>query len=376
MAHHTPEEQHVTYSFAIIGSRGYPSTYGGFETLVRRLAPYLADNGDRVTVYCRGGRPGELLKDGVRCVTTRGLDSKTLSTLSYGLTSAVHARRQNYDAVLVLNIANGFFLPMLGRAGIPTAVNVDGIEWQRDKWSHAGKAVFRHAALLTARHASQIIVDSREIGRIWQSQLHRSGTFIPYGADIVRDIGSTRIRKMGIKPHSYALVVARLVPENNIDLFLDALDHIEPELPAIVVGSANTPDALTGRLRARDVSHRDFHWLGHVVDQELLSELWAHCAVYYHGHSVGGTNPALLQALGHGAPTIAVDTPFNAEVIDHRAQLCPPSSPELAAALNRVVNDHTRQRRFSEHGYEVVGKRYTWPAVLKSYRDALLGLRQ
>jgi len=151
----------VGHAFAVLGSRGYPSTYGGFETFVRRFAPYLAEQGDRVTVYCRGGRAGERVQDGVRCVTTRGLDRTTMSTLSYGLTSARHGRDQDYDAALVLNIANGFFLPTLRRAGVPTAVNVDGIEWQRDKWGRVGKGVFRRGAVLTARHATEIVVDSR-----------------------------------------------------------------------------------------------------------------------------------------------------------------------------------------------------------------------
>jgi glycosyltransferase involved in cell wall biosynthesis len=118
---------------AILGSRGYPSTYGGFETFVRFLAPYLIAQGDDVTVYCRGAGRSVRVVHGVRCVSTGGIERKAASTLSYGLTAAVHARRERFDTALVLNVANGFYLPLLKQAGTPIAVNVDGMEWQRGK---------------------------------------------------------------------------------------------------------------------------------------------------------------------------------------------------------------------------------------------------
>lgn len=365
----------MSNAFAIVGSRGYPSTYGGFETLVRQLAPYLAEHGDDVTVYCRDGPPGERVVDGIRCVTTRGLDRKTISTLSYGLTSARHGRRQGYDAALILNTANGYFLPIFRRAEVPTAVNVDGIEWQRSKWNRLGKAVFRHGAALTARHANEIIVDSREIGRIWHTGLGRDGRYIPYGAQVIGDeVPDDGIRQLDIKPGSYALVVARLVPENNVDLFLDAIDSMSPSLPAVVVGSANSDYPLVARLRTRASEQPDFRWLGHIADQALLSQIWSHCAVYFHGHSVGGTNPGLLQALGHGAPTVALDTPFNAEVIDNGEQLVSSDVASVSQALQRVVDDPDRQRAFAAHGRRVIAERFNWDDVLGQYRRLLLSL--
>lgn len=364
----------VGRAFALVGSRGFPSTYGGFETFVRRLAPYLAAQGDRVTVYGRGGNRGARMVSGVRCITTMGYDSNSLSTLSYGLTSTWHGRSQDFDAALVLNVANGFFLPVLRQAGIPTAVNVDGIEWERDKWSRLGKTVFRLGADLTARHATEIVVDSQEIGRIWRTRFGRDGIYIPYGADVVRKLDDAKIREKGLEAGTYALVVARLVPENNVDLFLDALERVGPSLPAVVVGGANRPSKLVERLRACDDSQRKFHWLGHVDDQDLLSQLWNHCAVYFHGHSVGGTNPALLQALGHGAPTLALDTPFNAEVIDNGEQLVSDDASVIATKLQEVAEDPVRQRRYANCGRTVVSERFAWSDVLAAYRETLHNL--
>jgi glycosyltransferase involved in cell wall biosynthesis len=159
-----------------------------------------------------------------------------------------------------------------------------------------------------------------------------------------------------------------------VDLFLDALDRIAPSLPAVVVGNAPTTTPLIERLRARDAVDRDFHWLGHIHDQELLSQLWSHCAVYFHGHSAGGTNPGLLQALGHGAPTIMLDTPFNAEVIDDPEQLVPNDADVVAARLHEVMEDPKRQRHYADHGRSVIGDRFTWAGVLEGYRDLLVSL--
>lgn len=366
----------MTNKFAIVGSRGFPSTYGGFETFVRHLAPYLVAAGDDVTVYCRDGRTGVAVRDGVRCVATRGIEAKCYSTLSYGLTAALHARRERYDAALVLNVANGFFLPMLRRAGIPTAVNVDGIEWRRAKWGRVGKATFRTGAALTAKHATEIVVDSREIGRVWRTDLGRDSTYIPYGADVTYDVPDDRVRQLGLEPGRYALVVARLVPENNVDLFLDALDRIGSNCPAVVVGGSRQDTELVARLRARARARTDFRWLGHVSDGALLEQLWSHCGVYFHGHSAGGTNPSLLQALGHGAPTIALNTPFNAEVIDNPRQLVPADPSVIAGRLTATIKTGFVRRSLADHGRRLVGERFTWDGVCAAYRKLLIDLAE
>ena len=163
-------------SVAIIGTRGYPSFYGGFETLVRKLAPFLADRGWQVTVY---GRPhgtvisAQYQREDIRSLTTKGIESKSLSTLTFGATSILDASKRRPDVALVMNVANGYWLPMLRWRRIPSVVNVDGIEWQRDKWSKLGKAVFKLGAQLTARFGDILISDSREIGAFWQKTFNR-----------------------------------------------------------------------------------------------------------------------------------------------------------------------------------------------------------
>lgn len=364
------------HRIAILGSRGFPSTYGGYETLVRYLARDWTQRGHEVTVYCRDRNEGERRweAEGVRCQWTPGYDSTSLSTLTFGATSHLHAAVRKFDAALVLNIANGFWLPMLRAAGVPSAVNTDGIEWERGKWGPLARRTFLASAWMASRHADVLIADSEAIDSIWREKFGVESVFVPYGAPVEHGVGSERVRALGVEPRGYALAVARLIPENNVDLLLDALDAAAAdERPqAVVVGSATRASDLEKRLKELDRRGR-LRWLGHVADQELLLELWANSGVYIHGHSVGGTNPALLQALGAGAPTLALDTVFNREVLGEDAadQLFPPDADGLRAAIARVLSDRDLQEALSKRGQRVVEARYSWQDVSDRYLEAL-----
>ncbi|MDO9355475.1 MAG: DUF1972 domain-containing protein [Solirubrobacteraceae bacterium] len=363
-------------SFAIIGSRGFPSTYGGYETLVRYLARYLVADGHHVTVYCREPKDGHRVwfEEGVRCVATRGHDTKQFSTLSFGATSITDAAFRRFDAALVLNIANGYWLPALRAAGVPFAVNTDGLEWKRAKWSRLGKAVFKTGAQLSARFAPELVCDSEALGDIWDEEFGRTSVFIPYGGEVHEELDDAPVRQLGLEPGRFALSVARLAPENNVELTLDAIESLGPDGPkAVVVGSANFDNPVTQRLEALQAAGRVL-WLGHVADQDLLAALWQHCGVYVHGHSVGGTNPALLQALGAGAPTIALDTVFNREVLRSEEQLFPHHIEALAVRISQLCNDAELRTQLTERGRSVIDGRYTWDGVCGAYRDLLVQL--
>jgi glycosyltransferase involved in cell wall biosynthesis len=357
---------------AILGSRGFPSTYGGYETLVRYLARAWVARGLDVTVYCRERVDGrrEWEEEGVTCRWTPGKDSKSLSTLSYGFTSHLDASRRGFDAALVLNVANGFVLPILRAAGTATAVNTDGIEWERGKWGPTARRVFKAGATATAKFADVLIADSEAIADIWLETFGVASTFVPYGAPVLADVASDRVRELGLEPDSYALVVARLIPENNVELALDALERMQPQIPAVIVGSANYDLPIEARLRELD-RRGAVRWLGHVSDQTLLTQLWAHCGVYIHGHSVGGTNPALLQALGAGAPTLALDTRFNREVMAGEDQLYPADPAALAASIGAVIGDRERREEMARRGQARIAESYDWDDVADRYYAAL-----
>lgn len=358
-------------SVAIIGTRGYPSFYGGFETLVRKLAPYLADCGWEVTVY---GRPGRTVdspqyhRANIRTLTTMGIESKSLSTLTFGATSILDASRRRPDVALVMNVANGYWLPILRRRRIPSVVNVDGIEWQRDKWSGLGKVVFERGARLTAKFGDILISDSKQIGAFWEENFGRSSVFIPYGGDPP----NSELEPMaGLRRRGYALLVARFVPENTVGEFLDAAEQIAQRRPVVIVGSSGNGGPLEDRVRSLSAANSAVTWLGHLADDRKLYSLWQNCGAYFHGHSVGGTNPALVQAMACGAPTIARDTVFNREVLQGAGLFVEPHPGHIASAVQNLLTDASLQASLSSQAKARAGESYSWKAVCDAYLAAI-----
>lgn len=353
---------------AVIGTRGYPSYYGGFETAVRRLAPSLTDRGWRVRVY---GRRKHIRDNGatdrrVESVLTPGLDSKAFSTLSYGLTSTLHALIRKPDVALVMNVANGFWLPLLRLRGIRTIVNVDGIEWERDKWSKFARAMFHLGARLTARFADELVFDAEAIGDYWLRNFERRGIFIPYGGEWVDDTTLDSDLESG----RFALLVARFVPENSIAEFLGASQGIveEHDLDVVLVGSAHAGDPLQVHAHRVASSNPRIRLLGHVNDDKRLFGLWKHAAVYFHGHTVGGTNPALVQAMSLGARVVARDTVYNREVLGESGHYCDGTAESIVETVGESLRD---PRPLSELARSRAGSEYTWELVCTKYAEAL-----
>ena len=353
---------------AIVGTRGYPSHYGGFETAVRYIAPYLADRGWDVTVY---GRPGTTSSEHaadrrIRTVITSGLQSKSLSTLSFGLTSSLHAVRDRPDVALVMNVANGFWLPLLRARGIPTVVNVDGIEWERAKWGRVARTVFRTGARVTARWATEIIVDAKAIGSHWLENFGRAGHFIPYGGEARQSTDPAPLPK-----GSYVLVVARFVPENTLLEFFEAAPALAETHDVVIVGSTGFGGDLDDRARRLAEQHARITWLGHVSDDALLHALWADAGAYFHGHSVGGTNPALVQAMALGAPVVARDTVYNREVLGDHAVFTAPDPESIVTSIRSVLADPERRATMSASAKRRAADVYSWQKVCAAYERLL-----
>lgn len=227
---------------------------------------------------------------------------------------------------------------------------------------------------MTAHNANVLISDSHAIGTIWKTIFGSESTFIPYGAPVLDSMGRDALDALGLRNEPYLLAVARLAPENNVELTLDALELLGDRAPqAVIVGSANFDSPIEARLRKMEAAGR-VRWLGHVDDQRLLNQLWAHSAVYVHGHSVGGTNPALLQALGAGAPTLVLDTPFNTEVLPWSEQWFPHSAQSLAERIQSVTQSESLRETMSQRGREIIRERYLWDDVCGSYMKTLCGL--
>jgi glycosyltransferase involved in cell wall biosynthesis len=353
---------------AMIGTRGVPAAYGGFETAIEEIGRRLVERGHAVTVYCRskdGEKPAEHL--GMSLVHLPALHVKVAETLSHTGLSAIHAVTHTApDAAFVFNAANAPFVPVLRARGIPTAVHVDGLEWKRDKWGGAGKRYYRAAESAAVRWSDALIADAQGIADYYDDEFGVPTELISYGATIIDEPTSTRIAELGLVPSGFHLVVARFEPENHVREIVEGYAASDASLPLVVVGSAPYSAEYTAAIERIAASDDRIRMLGGVWDQDLLDELYANALTYVHGHSVGGTNPSLLRAIGAGTAVLAWDVDFNREVTleDGRyfgsaAELAPlleSSESDAASTLSR--GDRLRVRAATTYDWDLVTTGY------------------
>jgi len=357
----------------MLGTRGVPARYGGFETAVEEIGSRLVEAGHEVVVYCRN--QGQTLRahDGMRLVNLPAVRHRALETLSHTALSTAHAAvRVRPDVALVFNAANAPFVPLLRSAGIPTAVHVDGLEWKRAKWQGLGARYYRLAERWSVRWADALIADSRGIAEHIRTSYGRDSVFIPYGAPIV-DAGSDRLAGLGLEPGCYHLVVARFEPENHLDVLVNGRLGSAASAPLVVVGGAPYAEDYERRVRSLAESDGRVRFLGAVWDQALLDQLYTHATSYLHGHSVGGTNPSLLRAMGAGTSVTAWDVVFNREVTGGLARFVT-SADDVAAALVADESDPAGTKERGEALREHARVTYRWDDVAAAYAQLCAGL--
>lgn len=362
---------------ALIGTRGVPARYGGFETAVEEIGRRLADRGHEVVVYCRGAvepRPDRYL--GMELVHLPAARRKSLETLSHTLLSVAHLVRQRrpVDAAIVFNAANAPFLPLLRLRRVPTAVHVDGLEWRRSKWRGAGQRYYRSVEALSVRWADALIADAVGIADYYTEEFGAPTELLRYGAPIQDSPGRSRIGDLGLEPGGYHVVVARFEPENHVLEIVRGYAASRASLPLVVVGSAPYSDGYTADISAIAEADPRIRLLGGVWDPELLDELYGNALTYLHGHSVGGTNPSLLRAMGAGTAVIAYDVNFNREVLGDTASFFT-SADDVAALLQAAESDPTAMHREGSLLRERARADYRWDAVADGYEDLLIRLR-
>lgn len=355
-----------------MGTRGVPALYGGFETAVEEIGSRLAERGHRVTVYCRN--PGQHMSRyrGMRLVNAPAVRHRIAETLSHSTASTAHAIiRDRPDAVILMNAANAPLLQPLRAARIPTAIHLDGLESRREKWRGAGARYFRWAEQASVRWGQEVIADAQAIADHVQERYGRTCVVIPYGAAVISP-GSTRLAEVSVEPGAYHLIVARFEPENHV---LDAVHGFRASSETralLVVGSAPYSQWYVERVHSAGSGDPRIRFLGGMYDQDLLDELYGHACTYIHGHSVGGTNPSLLRAMGAGAPVLAYDVEFNREVTDGSA-LFWRDAAELTGQLDRIARGECAADLpvLARLGQERVGRVYQWDTVTDQYEDLL-----
>ncbi|SPT53132.1 Domain of uncharacterised function (DUF1972) [Actinomyces bovis] len=353
---------------AMIGTRGVPARYGGFETAIEEVGQRLAARGHQVLVYSRNPDPNTPLPKlhlGMRVVELPAMRKRSLETLSHtGLSVAHLLRRVHPDVALLFNAANSPFLPALRSAGIPVATHVDGLEWRRGKWGPTGQKYYRAAEAAAVRWSDALIADAQGIADYYTQEFQAPTWLIAYGAPHLVT-GADRLAELGLEPKRFHLVVARFEVENHVDVIVDGYVRSQAKLPLVVVGSAPYANEYTAKIQS--LADQRVMQLGGLWDQDQLDQLYGNALVYYHGHSVGGTNPSLLRAIGAGSAVDAFDVSFNREVLEEAGRYWQ-NAEEVAALVESAEADpaaHTARGELSRQRAAL----YDWDEVTDRYEQ-------
>jgi len=353
---------------AIIGSRGYPYVYSGYETFVKETFELLSEKYD-VHVYCHRNlfddKPANV--NGITLHYVPAIKHKALSQLSNSFLATLHALFMRYDVILYVNTANGPFGLVTKIFRIKTAIITDGLEWLRPKWKGIGASYFLWASKFATKVFDVLISDSKEMKRIYLEKFGADSEVIAYGAHLRYSYTDHKIKQFGLEKNSYYLVVGRLIPDNNADLIVEGFKKASTDKKLVVVGDVPYSDEYADRIKS-EASDRVI-FTGYVYDQELLMELYGNAYVYIHGHEYGGTNPTLLKALAYGCSILALDTPFSREVLlDEEFGTYFEKNPDsFANAVDRLDSEPERVKNQKEHSRERIKNTYTWDKIARQY---------
>ncbi len=354
---------------AIIGSRGYPYVYSGYETFVKELAERLAQKGFDVTVYNHRG----LFKDrpktvnGIHVVYIPTIESKISSQFIHSFLSICHACWTKYDLLLVVNAANGPFGLVAKIFRQKTAINVDGLEWLRPKWRGLGSRYFYWAAKLATRWYDVVIADSLEMQKIYKAEFGCDSTFIAYGANLKYPTTPRCLAKWNLEKDQYYLIVGRLIPDNNVGLMVQEYTKARSERKLVVVGDMPYRDSYAQNIKA--IQDPRLVFTGYIRDKEELTQLYHYCFVYLHGHEYGGTNPTLLEALANGCAILALDTVFSREMLKDGLYgiFFSKEAGGLKQAIEAIEKSPELRDRLRQQSRNRIAENYTWEKITEQY---------
>jgi glycosyltransferase involved in cell wall biosynthesis len=364
---------------AMIGTRGVPARYGGFETAIEEIGRRLVRNGHEVTVYCRQDRRApDASRDhlGMTRVTLPALHMRTAETLTHSALSSLHfLLTRRHDVAFVFNSANAVFLPLLHARAVPVAVHVDGLEWRRSKWAGAGRHYYRAAEALAVRWADALIADAPGVAEYYDVEFAASTEQLSYGAPVLTGLPADRLVPLNLVPGRFHLVVARFVPENQVDLIVRGYRASRARHPLVVVGGAPYRDRYTAVVAAAGRADTRVRLVGPVWDQAQLNQLYAHALLCLHGHSVGGTNPSLLRAMGAAAAVGAYDVRYNRDVLGGGGWFFADEAG-VARLIEAAERDPEAVRTYGHSLQERAATRYRWDDVVEGYETLAVRLAE
>jgi glycosyltransferase involved in cell wall biosynthesis len=362
-------QQGFSLKIAILGTRGIPANYGGFETFAEECATRLVAREHEVTVYGRSHYIPRAMETyrGVKLVVLPTLRWKYTDTVVHTFLSVLHALFRKYDVVLICNAANSIFAWLPRLFGTPVAVNVDGIERLREKWNRLGRVYYRLGEYLSTLFPNAIVTDARIIEQYYREHYGAESVFIPYGARTERPSGRDALEKLRLEPEGYFLYVSRLEPENNAHRVVEAYEKVNADKRLLIVGNAPYANLYIEKLRGT----RDPRILfPGAIYGEGYRQLLAHAFCYVHATEVGGTHPALIEAMGQGNIVVANGTPENIEVVGDAGVLYPRNDADALRNCLQDIYDHSdKYGKFKSAAVRRVREHYSWDTVVDQYEQ-------
>jgi glycosyltransferase involved in cell wall biosynthesis len=368
---------------AFLGTRGIPANYGGFETFVEQLSVRLAQRGHDVTVYCRKSSYAEHPPEhnGVKRVTLSSVHTKYFDTLSHTFLSALHVLSQRADIVYCCNSANACFMWIPRLFGANVILNTDGLEWERAKWNWAGKTFYKFSEFLAVLFPNRLVSDSKVIQRYYKEKFRTDSEFVAYGADVLeRGTGSEYLASeqcpeavRGISPESYFLFVSRLEPENNPHLVVKAFEQVQTDKKLLIVGSAPFAAQYIRDLKATTDTRIVFPG---ALYGETYRALQANAYAYVNAMEVGGTHPAILEAMGAGNCVLVSDIAYNEEAVAHAGvTFTNKNVDDLRTKLQWLVDNPGEVARYRKQAVTRVRLLYNWESVTDEYERIFVEMR-
>jgi len=371
-------KENKTLKVCILGAKGYPYVYGGYDTMVKELGERLQKKGVDVRVYCHRSlfkeKPAEV--NGIKLMYIPAVETKSLTQLTHSFFSMIHACFSDVDVIFVVNSANGPFGLISRIFRKPTAINVDGLEWLRPKWKGFGSKYFFWASKMATRFYDQIINDSDEMRRIYLELFKTESKVIAYGANPSFNSDRAKLQKWNLQKESYYLIVGRLVPDNNADLIIAGFVQSESKRKLVIVGDVPYQDAYAEGLKS--LQDERLLFTGYVTDPEELKALYHNCYAYFHGHEYGGTNPAMLKALGYGCAILALDTAFNQEMLQNgkHGWYFSKNPESVSALISKAEKSPDELDHLRITAREGLTQKYNWDHVTDQYLEVFEELRR
>jgi len=366
----------------VFGIRTIPSTYSGYETFCNVLLPELVARGHDVTLFTREKFGRSASYKGVKKIGLPSIRTKQLDTISHSFICAAVARFGQFDVVLSFNVANAPSLLFLTKTGVPTVLNVDGQEWKRGKWGKLARSTFYNCGKMSRITASRLITDCLEMQAIYRREFKAESSVIPYcwtnlmsGEEVeARGHQIGELAKFELKSQEYVVTGGRLVPENNIAEIVESHINSSWQVPIAVLGKANYDSPVQKKLYELAMKDDRVRLLGHISNRRDFGIILKESLAYLHGHSVGGINPSIVEAMGVGALICAYDTPFNREALGEAGLYF--EDPKSASVSCETLVKSQKNEHLRCVAIERVKEHYSQKKIVDLYEANLISAAQ